>query len=95
MLTPRLQLLTNPPEVAKVSTEPEDGGTKVRGHSGPYLEGTLYRWAKYHQNQFRQRLAQQRLGTFDLSIFNGKALQEGSTMQEYREFLRALETAGT
>ena len=68
---------------------------KARGHSGPYLEGTLYRWAKYHQNQFRQRLAQQRLGAFDLSILNGKALQEGSTTQEYREFLRSLETIGT
>ena len=94
-LTPRLQLLTSPPEGAGVSTEPEDGGTKARRHSGPYLEGTLYRWAEYHQNQFRRRLAQQRLGTFDLSILNGKALQEGSTTQEYREFLRALETVGT
>ena len=52
VLTPRLQLLTSPPEGAGVSTEPEDGGTKARGHSGPYLEGTLYRWAEYHQKQF-------------------------------------------
>ena len=34
-------------------------------------------------------------GTFDLSILNGKALQEGSTTQEYHEFLRGLETVGT
>ena len=51
-LTPWLQLLASPPEGAGASTEPEDGGTKARGHSGPYLEGTLYRWAEYHQNQF-------------------------------------------
>ena len=42
-----------------------------------------------------KRLIQQRLGTFDLSILNGKALQEGSNTQEYHEFLRSLETTGT
>ena len=31
------------------------------------------------------------MGTFDLRIFNGKALQEGSNIQEYREFVRSLE----
>ena len=91
MLTPQLQLLMRPPEVAGVSTEPEDGGPKVRGHSGPYLEGTLYKWAKYHQYQFRP----QRLGTFDLSVLNGKVLQESSTTQECRESLKALETVAT
>ena len=94
-LTPRLQLLTSPLEEAGDFTEPENGGTKARGHSGPYLEGILYRWAEYHQKQFRRRLIQQRLGTFDLSILNGKALQEGLNTQEYREFLRSLEMIGT
>ena len=31
-------------------------------------------------------------GTFDLRVFNGKVLQEGANIQEYREFLRSLET---
>ena len=53
-----------------------------------------FRWAEYHHSQFRCRFAEQRLGSFDLSILNGKALQEGSTMQEYHEFLRTLETVG-
>ena len=94
-LTPWLQLLTSPLEEAGDFTEPENGGTRARGHSGPYLEGILYRWAKYHQKQFRKRLIQKRLGTFDLSILNGKALQEGSNTQEYHEFLRSLEMTGT
>ena len=93
-LTPRLQLLTSPPEMVGISTEQEDGGTKIRGHSGPYRDGTLFRWAEYHQSQFRRRCAEQRLGSFDLSILNRKALQEGSTTQEYREFLRTLEMVG-
>ena len=93
-LTQRLQLLTSPPEGVGVSTELEDGGTKARGHSGPYLEGILYRWAEYNQKQFRRRLIQQRLGIFDLSILNGKALQEGSNTQEYRKFLRSSEVTG-
>ena len=38
---------------------------------------------------------QHRLGTFDLRILNRKVLQEGSNTQEYREFLRSLETTGT
>ena len=56
------------------------------------MEGILFRWAEYHPWWFRQRLVQHRLGTFDLNIFNGKALQEGSNIQEYQEFLRYLET---
>ena len=34
------------------------------------------------------------MGTFDLSILNGKVLQEGSNTQEFRGFLRTLETTG-
>ena len=52
-LTPQLQLLTSPREEAGDFTEPENGGTKARGPSGPYLEGILYRWAEYHPKQFR------------------------------------------
>ena len=55
-LTPQLQLLTSPPEEAEDFTEPEDGGMKARRHPGSYLEGNLYRWAKYHPRQFRRRL---------------------------------------
>ena len=95
VLTLWLQLLTSPLEEAGDFTEPENGGTKARGHSGPYLKGIWYRWAEYHQKQFRRRLTQQRLGTFHLSILNGKALQEGSNTQAYREFLRSLGTIGT
>ena len=35
------------------------------------------------------------MGTFNLNILNGKVLQEGSNTQEFREFLRTLETTGT
>ena len=35
------------------------------------------------------------MGTFNLNILNGKVLQEGSNTQEFREFLRILETTGT
>ena len=55
----------------------------------------MYRWAKYHQKQFRHRLIQQRLVTFNLNILNRKVLQEGSNTQEFREFLRTLEMTGT
>ena len=51
----------------------------------------MLRWAEYSPWRFRQRLAKHRLGTFDLHIFNGRALQEGSNIQEYREFVRSLE----
>ena len=94
-LTPHLQLLTSPLEEAGDFTEPEVGGAKVRGQSRPYLEGIWYRWAEYHQKQFRRRLTQQRMGTFDLNILNGKVLQEGSNTQEFHEFLRTLEMTGT
>ena len=91
-LNPQLHILTSPREEAEDLIEQGNGSTKAKGHSGPYLEGILYRWAEYHPRQFRQRLVQHRLGTFDLRIFNGKVLQEGSNIQEYREFLRSLET---
>ena len=91
-LNPQLHILTSPREEAEDLIEQGNGSTKAKGHSGPYLEGILYRWAEYHPRQFRQRLIQHRLGTFDLRIFNGKVLQEGSNIQEYRDFLRSLET---
>ena len=94
-LTPQLQLLTSPLEEAGDFTEPEVGGTKVRGQSRPYLEEIWYRWAEYHPRQFRHRLTQQRMGTFDLNILNGKVLQESSNTQEFCKFLRTLETIGT
>ena len=83
-LNPQLHILTSPREEVGDLMEHRDGS--------PYLEGILYRWAEYHPRWFRQRLVQHRLGTFDLHIFNGKVLQEGSNIQEYREFLRSLET---
>ena len=89
-LTPELQLLRSPQEVAGTSAVGGDESTKTRGHLEPYQEGTLFRWAKYHQNQFRQRLMEQNLGPFALSIIGGHPLQVGSTTQEYREFLKAL-----
>ena len=94
-LTPHLQLVTNPQEEAKDFAEPEVGNIKVRGQSRPYLEEIWYRWAKYHPRQFGQRLTRQRMGTFNLSILNGKVLQGGSNTQEFRGFLRTLETTET
>ena len=64
--------------------------TSARGRQEPYQEGTLFRWAKYHQNQFGERFTEQNLGPFALSIICGRSLQGGSTTQEYREFLKAL-----
>ena len=86
-LNPQLHILTSPREEAGDLIELGNGSTKAKRHSGPYLEGILYRWAEYHPWQFRQRLVQHKLGTFNLRIFNGKVLQEGSNIQEYREFL--------
>ena len=94
-LTPHLQLLTSPLEEAMDFTDPEVGSTKARGQSRPYLEEIWYRRAEYHLRQFGQRLTRQRMGTFDLSILNGKVLQEGSNTQEFQGFLRTLETTGT
>ena len=90
-LKPQLHILTSRREEARDLIELGNGSTKAKRHSGPYLEGILYRWAEYYPRQFRQRLVQHRLGTFNLHIFNGKVLQEGSNIQEYREFLRSLE----
>ena len=69
-------------------------GTKAGRHSGPHLARSLYRWAEYHQRQFSQRILQQRLGAFDMGIFNGMKLQAGSNTREYREFLRILDATG-
>ena len=80
--------------MAGILADLDNGSTKIRGHPGPYWDGTLFRWAEYHQSQFWQRFTEQSLGLFALSILNGKALQEGSTTQEYRKFLRTLGTAG-
>ena len=52
-LTPELQLLRSPPEAAGTQAVGRDGSTRTRSHTGPYQEGTLFRWAEYHQNQFR------------------------------------------
>ena len=52
-LTPWLQLLTSPWEMAGISTDPDDGNTKIGGCPGPYQDRTLFRWAKYHQSHFR------------------------------------------
>ena len=49
-LTPELQLLRSPPEAARTQAVGGDGSTRTRSHTGPYQEGTLFRWAEYHQN---------------------------------------------
>ena len=94
-LTKKLQLLTSPQEAAGTAVGKEDGNIKTGGCQGPYRDGTLFRWAEYHQNQFWQRLAEQNLGPLALSILSGKSWQEESTTQEYRKFLRALTPART
>ena len=92
-LTPELQLLTSPQEAAETTVGEEDGNMKTGGREGPYQDRTLFRWAKYHREQFRQRIAEQNLGPFALSIISGKSLQEGSMTQEYCEFLKAFRKA--
>ena len=78
-LTQELQLLRSPQEAAGTSVIEKNGSTKTRGRQEPYQEGTLFRWAKYHQNQFWQRFTEQILGPFAHSIFCGRSLQGSST----------------
>ena len=89
-LTQELQSLRSPKEVAGTPVIEKNGSTKTRGHREPYQEGTLFRWAEYQQNQFRQRSMEQNLGPFALSIIGGCQLQVGLTTQDYCEFLKAL-----
>ena len=81
----------NPQLLTLASPRQEVGDIIEHNDGSHYLEGIVLRWAEYHPWRFRQRLAQHRLGTFDLRIFNGKVLQEGSNIQEYQEFVRSLE----
>ena len=90
MLTPGLQLLRSPPETASTQAVSGEGSPGTRSHIGTYQEGKLFRWAEYHQHQFRSRLTEQNLGPYALSIIGGHQLQTSSMTQEYREFLRAL-----
>ena len=97
-LTPQLRLLTSPLKEAGDFTEPESAGPMIRRDLIQMIrrhKGILHRWAEYHQRQFRQRLTQQRLGAFHLSILNGKTLQEGSNTLVFCKFLRSLGTNGT
>ena len=67
-LTQELQLLRSPQEVAGTPVVEKNGSTKTRGHREPYQEGTLFRWAEYPQNQFRQRSTEQNLESVALSL---------------------------
>ena len=90
VLTPGLQLLRSPPETASTQAVSGEGSPQTRSQVGTYQEGTLFRWAEYHQHQFRRRLTEQSLGPYALSIIGGHQLQTSSTTQEYCKFLKAL-----
>ena len=89
-LTPGFQLLRSPPETASTQAVSGEGSPQTRSQVGTYQEGTLFRWAEYHQHQFRRRLTEQSLGPYALSIIGGHQLQTSSTTQEYCKFLKAL-----
>ena len=89
-LTPGFQLFRSPPETASTQGVSGEGSPQARSQVGTYQEGTLFRWSEYHQHQFRQRLTEQSLGPYALSIIGGHQLQTSSTTQEYCEFLKAL-----
>ena len=84
-----LRLLTSPQEVAETTRGEEYRNMKTGGRQGSHGDRNLFRWAEYHREQFQQRLAEQNLGPFTLSIIAGKSLQEGSMTQEYQNFLKA------